>query len=89
MELLDAGATIAQIIGPEENITCTDLAPHVFPQADTFAQSIGVTSILFKTADVHRLPFKDASFDVVHCNSSSERSKISNFYSFISHMVEA
>jgi SAM-dependent methyltransferase len=75
LRLLDVGAgagsvsaTFAQIIGPEGHVVCTDLAPSVLPQAEAFAESLGVKNIEFKTADVHQLPFKNDSFDVVHCH---------------------
>lgn len=75
LRLLDVGAgagsvsaTFAQVIGPEGQVMCTDLAPSVLPQAKAFAQSLGVTNISFQTADVHKLPFDNDSFDVVHCH---------------------
>ncbi|TVY20451.1 putative methyltransferase [Lachnellula arida] len=75
LRLLDVGAgagsvsaTLAQVIGPEGHVVCTDLAPSVLPQAEAFAQSLGVTNISFQTADVHKLPFENDSFDVVHCH---------------------
>ncbi|KAK4110384.1 S-adenosyl-L-methionine-dependent methyltransferase [Canariomyces notabilis] len=75
LRLLDVGAgagsvsaTFAQIIGPEGHVVCTDLAPSVLPQAEAFAESLGVKNIEFKTADVHQLPFENDSFDVVHCH---------------------
>lgn len=75
VRLLDVGAgagsvsaTFAQVLGPKGQVVSTDLAPSVLPQAEAFAQSIGVTNISFQTADVHELPFPDASFHVVHCH---------------------
>lgn len=75
LRLLDVGAgagsvsaTFAQILGPHGHVVCTDLAPSVLPQAQAFAASLGVDNISFQTADVHKLPFDDGSFDVVHCH---------------------
>ncbi|AEO64933.1 uncharacterized protein THITE_2048890 [Thermothielavioides terrestris NRRL 8126] len=75
LRLLDVGAgvgsvsaTLAEVLGPDGHVVCTDLAPSVLPQAQALAESRGVTNISFQTADVHALPFEDGEFDIVHCH---------------------
>jgi ubiquinone/menaquinone biosynthesis C-methylase UbiE len=75
LKLLDIGAgvgsistTFAEIIGLEGHVVCTELAPSVLSKAEAFAKSLDVTNISFQTANVHKLPFENNSFDVVHCH---------------------
>lgn len=72
--LLDVGAgpgsisaTLAQLI-PEGHVTAVDINPDTIPRAKAIAESYGVTNISFQTAEVHKLPFEDGTFDVVHCH---------------------
>jgi ubiquinone/menaquinone biosynthesis C-methylase UbiE len=75
LALLNVGAgtgsmssEFAQIIEPEEHVTAVDLNPIVISRAKMVAEKWGVTNISFQTADAYKLPFDDATFDIVHCH---------------------
>ncbi|KAK3369704.1 S-adenosyl-L-methionine-dependent methyltransferase [Lasiosphaeria ovina] len=72
--LLDVGAghgsisaTLARLI-PEGHVTAVDINPDVIPRAKVIAESYGATNISFQAGDIHKLPFEDNTFDVVHCH---------------------
>ncbi|KAI1391668.1 S-adenosyl-L-methionine-dependent methyltransferase [Hypoxylon trugodes] len=82
LKLLDVGAgsgsmsaSFAQIIGPEGHVTAVDINPVVIPRAKIVAEKWGVTNISFQTADAYKLPFEDATFDVVHCHQVLNHNK--------------
>jgi 2-polyprenyl-3-methyl-5-hydroxy-6-metoxy-1,4-benzoquinol methylase len=75
LALLDVGAgsgsmsaDFAQLVGLDGHVTAVDINPGVIPRAKTVAEQRGVSNISFQTADAHKLPFDDGSFDVVHCH---------------------
>jgi ubiquinone/menaquinone biosynthesis C-methylase UbiE len=63
----DPALTIAGQVGDTGHVVITDLAPQMVEIARDNAHAAGVTNVSFATADVHRLPFADASFDRVTC----------------------
>lgn len=74
LKLLDVGAGSGTIsIGfakllPEGQVVAVDLKEDIFPRARSLAESAGVTNIEFQQADVFKLPFGDATFDITHCH---------------------
>ncbi|KAI0408921.1 S-adenosyl-L-methionine-dependent methyltransferase [Xylaria palmicola] len=75
LKMLDVGAgsgsmtaEFAQIIGPTGHVTGVDVNPVVVSRAGEVAKGWGVSNISFQTADGHKLPFEDGTFDVVHCH---------------------
>jgi SAM-dependent methyltransferase len=71
MEVLDIASgtgepalTLAETAG---HVTATDLGPQMLVSAEENARARGVGNVTFTHADVHELPFGDASFDRVTC----------------------
>lgn len=74
MRLLDIGcgpgtisADLAQLL-PQGHVVAVDLEPEILERAAGVASRAGVTNLDFAVADIHRLDFPDASFDVVHAH---------------------
>ncbi|KAI0441368.1 methylase [Xylaria telfairii] len=53
---------------PDGHVTATDLNPDVLKRAQEIASASGVGNIEFQTADIHKLPFPDETFDITHCH---------------------
>jgi arsenite methyltransferase len=58
----------AQMIGPEGSVTGIDMTPEMLAKASTAAAQMGATNVEFVESEAERLPFPDASFDVVISN---------------------
>ena len=58
----------AQMVGPEGSVTGIDMTPEMLSKASTAAAQMGATNVEFIEAEAERLPFPDASFDVVISN---------------------
>ena len=58
----------SQMVGPEGRVTGIDMTPQMLAKARTAAAKMGVANVEFVEADAERLPFADASFDVVISN---------------------
>ncbi len=56
---------IARAVAPNGHVTATDLKPEPLKIAADRARERNLTNLTFEVADVHRLPFPDASFDLV------------------------
>jgi ubiquinone/menaquinone biosynthesis C-methylase UbiE len=56
---------LARRVHPDGHVTATDLSPEPLNIAAERARDRGLANITFKVADVHKLPFDDASFDLV------------------------
>lgn len=74
IQLLDVGAgsgtisaTLARAI-PQGKVSAVDVNEDILPRARTVAEEAGISNIEFQVADAHKLPFPDATFDVVHCH---------------------
>lgn len=74
LSLLDVGAgsgsisvAFAKAI-PDGRVTATDVNKDILPRAQAIAESAGVANIDFQQADVYKLPFADATFDITHCH---------------------
>jgi ubiquinone/menaquinone biosynthesis C-methylase UbiE len=48
-----------------QHVIATDLTPAMLDEARKLQTTLGITNVEFRTADVHHLPFPDASFDLV------------------------
>jgi ubiquinone/menaquinone biosynthesis C-methylase UbiE len=59
--------TIAEIVGPTGSVMCTDVAPEMVAAAESAAQRLELTNLLFRQCAGDALPFEDASFDAVIC----------------------
>jgi len=57
--------TIAETVGPEGSVTCTDAVAEMVEAARAEAQKRGVTNVQFRQCVADSLPFGDNSFDVV------------------------
>jgi arsenite methyltransferase len=58
----------AQMVGPEGGVTGIDMTPEMLAKASTAAAQMGATNVEFVESEAERLPFPDASFDVVISN---------------------
>jgi SAM-dependent methyltransferase len=58
----------AQMVGAEGSVTGIDMTPQMLAKARDAAAKLGVTNAEFVEGEVERLPFEDASFDVVISN---------------------
>ena len=59
--------TIAETVGPEGSVTCTDAVAQMVAAARAEAERRGLTNIQFRQCTADSLPFADNSFDVVVC----------------------
>lgn len=57
--------TIAEVVGPEGAVTCTDAVAAMVEAARAEAQRRGLTNMRFQQCSADSLPFPDKSFDVV------------------------
>ena len=58
----------AQMVGPDGSVTGIDMTPEMLEKARAAAQQMGAVNVEFVEAEAERLPFPDASFDVVISN---------------------
>ncbi len=58
----------AQMVGADGSVTGIDMTPEMLAKAQAAAHEAGATNVSFLEADAERLPFDDASFDVVISN---------------------
>ncbi len=58
----------AQMVGPEGRVTGIDMTPQMLAKARAAAAELGAGNVEFVDGEVERLPFDDASFDVVISN---------------------
>ena len=58
----------AQMVGPEGSVTGIDMTPEMLAKARNAAATMGVANVEFVEGEAERLPFADASFDVVISN---------------------
>ena len=57
-----------QMVGSTGHVTGIDMTPEMLAKARTAASEMGVGNVEFVEAEAERLPFGDASFDVVISN---------------------
>jgi SAM-dependent methyltransferase len=58
----------AQMVGPAGHVTGIDMTPEMLAKARSAAATMGVANVEFVEGEAERLPFSDASFDVVISN---------------------
>jgi SAM-dependent methyltransferase len=58
----------AQMVGPDGAVTGIDMTPEMVDKARRAAGEMGVSNVTFVEGEADRLPFDDASFDVVISN---------------------
>src|SRR5437773_5295079 len=58
----------AQMVGEQGHVTGIDMTPEMLAKARAAAAEMGVSNVEFVEAEAERLPFPDASFDVVISN---------------------
>jgi arsenite methyltransferase len=58
----------AQMVGADGRVTGIDMTPEMLAKARAAAAEMGATNVEFVEGEVERLPFADASFDVVISN---------------------
>jgi arsenite methyltransferase len=58
----------AQMVGDEGSVTGIDMTPEMLGKARAAAAEMGATHVEFVEGEAERLPFPDASFDVVVSN---------------------
>jgi SAM-dependent methyltransferase len=58
----------AQMVGPQGSVTGIDMTPEMLEKARASASAMGADNVTFVEGEVERLPFADASFDVVISN---------------------
>jgi SAM-dependent methyltransferase len=58
----------AQMVGPDGRVTGIDMTPEMLAKARASAAQMGTQNVAFVEAEAERLPFPDASFDVVISN---------------------
>jgi arsenite methyltransferase len=58
----------AQMVGPEGRVAGIDMTPEMLAKAHAATAELGATNVELLEAEAERLPFPDASFDVVISN---------------------
>jgi ubiquinone/menaquinone biosynthesis C-methylase UbiE len=58
----------AQMVGPTGRVVGIDMTPEMLAKARRAADELGAGNVEFLEAEAERLPFEDASFDVVISN---------------------
>lgn len=58
----------ALMVGPEGTVTGVDMTPEMLEKARAGPASLGLENVTFVEGEAERLPFPDASFDVVISN---------------------
>ncbi|MER7704961.1 methyltransferase domain-containing protein [Kitasatospora sp. NPDC097605] len=61
-------ADLAELVGPDGRVVAADTSGEVLETAAGFVAGRGLSNVVFEVADVHRLPYADGEFDVVHAH---------------------
>lgn len=59
--------SLASKVGPAGHVTALDLSAELLDIAEQRARQRQLTNVTTRHADAHRLPFSDASFDLITC----------------------
>ncbi|WP_369183227.1 methyltransferase domain-containing protein [Streptomyces sp. Y1] len=75
--LLDVGcgpgtitADLAELVGPQGRVVAVDASAEVLARAAEHVAGRGLANVALECADVHRLPYRDGEFDVVHAHQT-------------------
>lgn len=63
------GRALAPFLAPEASVVGIDREPAWVAKAAEIAKDKGLSRFLYRAGDVHALPFPDASFDLVTCQT--------------------
>ncbi|MET9399487.1 methyltransferase domain-containing protein [Kitasatospora sp. NPDC002965] len=61
-------ADLAELVGPGGRVVAVDTSAEVLEEAARHVAGRGLANVVFEVADVHRLPYTDGEFDVVHAH---------------------
>ncbi|MFB7665232.1 methyltransferase domain-containing protein [Kitasatospora sp. NPDC056138] len=61
-------ADLAELVGPAGRVVAVDTSAEVLEQAAAYVAGRGLSNVVFESADVHRLHYRDGEFDVVHAH---------------------
>jgi ubiquinone/menaquinone biosynthesis C-methylase UbiE len=53
------------------SVTAIDLTPEMLSEAKKLGAELQISNVLFQIADIHSLPFPDASFELVTCRRAA------------------
>lgn len=65
-----AGIVAVALAAQVRYVTGMDITPAVLERAEARAREAGVDNVRFEVGDATRLPYRDASFDLVTCTSA-------------------
>ncbi|MFF2952164.1 methyltransferase domain-containing protein [Kitasatospora sp. NPDC057965] len=61
-------ADLAELVGPTGRVVAADTSVEVLEEAAAYVAGRGLSNVAFEVADVHRLPYAEGEFDVVHAH---------------------
>ena len=68
LDIATGGGHTALALAPHVcHIVASDLTPKMLAAAEEFIRGKGITNATFEIAEAEKLPFEDASFDIVSC----------------------
>ena len=68
LDIATGGGHTALALAPHvRHIIASDLTPNMLAAAEGFLRETGITNASFEIAEAEKLPFDDASFDIVTC----------------------
>lgn len=68
LDIATGGGHTALALAPQvRHVVASDLTPAMLEAAERFIRGQGVENVSFEIAEAERLPFSDASFDIVSC----------------------
>lgn len=68
LDIATGGGHTALAVAPTvSHVVASDLTPKMLAAAEAFIRDQGITNVSFEIAEAERLPFDDASFDIVTC----------------------
>ncbi len=65
------GHTAFALASQVARVIATDITPEMLAQGERLQEQNGLSNVSFREADVHSLPFGDATFDLVACRRAA------------------
>lgn len=65
------GHTAFALASHVARVVATDITPEMLTEGEKLQDKNGLANVSFREADVHKLPFPDASFDLVTCRRAA------------------